>query len=365
MAESRQCISVLIADSTPMGTELLAGAVERDPHFQIIRALAGDAELMQVASQVRPEVAVISAGLGGDASKGCEIARELRLASPATKAILLMDHRHREVVVEAFRAGARGVFCRAGSIEELCKCIDRVWRGQIWAGCNEITYVLDALVQAAPLKLAPLGTALLSRREKEVVRYVAEGMSNREIAGRLKLSEHTIKNYLFRIFDKLGVSSRAELVFLAFSSPAELVATDAQNASSVQIPEEDTAAFVWCSKAADRFTTAQFLLGQMYRDGRGTGKDAVAAYMWSEIAEATARRRLQACVKSAERLAPELDAAELAEAKRRAAEWLKSNSSELAGKPAARKPEAIPTISRLTSNKAAAKRKRVPDTPAA
>jgi DNA-binding NarL/FixJ family response regulator len=360
MAESRQGISVLIADSTPMGTELLAGAVERDSKFHIIRSIAGDGELMQVAAQERPVVAVISAGLSGDASKGCEIARELQLASRATKTILLMDHPHRELVVEAFRAGARGVFCRAGSIEELCKCIDRVSRGQIWAGCNEIKYVLDALVQATPLKLAPLGMTLLSRREKEVVRYVAEGLSNREIAGRLKLSEHTIKNYLFRIFDKLGVSSRAELVFLAFSSPAELVNPDAQNASSVQIPEEDVAAFVWCSKAADRFTTAQFLLGQMYRDGRGTEKDPVAAYMWFQIAEATTRRRLQASVKSAEQLASELDAGELAEAKRRAAEWLKLNSSELAGRQAAGKQEVIPTTSRLASNPPAARRKRIP-----
>jgi DNA-binding NarL/FixJ family response regulator len=302
-------------------------------------------------------VAVISAGLSGESSKGCEIARELQLASPSTRTILLMDHPHREVVVEAFRAGARGVFCRAGSIEDLCKCIDRVSRGQIWAGCNEIKYVLDALIQGAPPKMAPLGTTLLSRREKEVVRHVAEGLSNREIAGRLKLSEHTIKNYLFRIFDKLGVASRAELVFLAFSSPAELVNPEAQNASSLQIPDEEGAAFIWCSKAADRFTTAQFMLGQMYRDGRGTDKDPIAAYMWFQIAEATSRRRLQASVNSAERLASELDAGELAEAKRRAAEWLKLNSSELAGNKLALPRERIATTPGSASNKPALKRK--------
>jgi DNA-binding NarL/FixJ family response regulator len=357
MADKRQCISVLIADSTPMATELLAGAVERDPRFQIIRSIAGDAQLMQIAAELRPAVAVISAGLSDDSSNGCEIARELQLASPSTKAILLMDHLHREVVVEAFRAGARGVFCRAGSIEDLCKCIDRVSRGQIWAGCNEIKYALDALVQATPPKLAPLGTTLLSQREKEVVRYVAEGLSNREIAGRLKLSEHTIKNYLFRIFDKLGVSNRAELVFLAFSSPAELVNPDVQN--SVQIPEEDGAAFAWCSKAADKFTTAQFMLGQMYRDGRGTEKDPIAAYMWFTIAEATSRRRLQACLKSGERLVPELDAVELAEAKRRASEWLKLNSSELASSKPVLERERIPTNSKPASDKPVLKRKRI------
>ena len=62
------------------------------------------------------------------------------------------------------------------------------------------------------------GAALLSRREQEVVRCVAEGLSNREIAQRLGLTEHTVKNYLFRIFDKLGVSSRVELILYAVSS---------------------------------------------------------------------------------------------------------------------------------------------------
>jgi len=61
------------------------------------------------------------------------------------------------------------------------------------------------------------GAALLSRREQEVVRCVAEGLSNREIAQRLGLTEHTVKNYLFRIFDKLGVSKRVEVVLYAYS----------------------------------------------------------------------------------------------------------------------------------------------------
>jgi len=70
------------------------------------------------------------------------------------------------------------------------------------------------------------GAALLSRREIEVVRCVAEGLSNREIAQRLGLTEHTVKNYLFRIFDKLGVSKRVEVVLYAYSlgSLAEVTA---------------------------------------------------------------------------------------------------------------------------------------------
>src|SRR5262249_5361294 len=78
--------------------------------------------------------------------------------------------------------------------------------------------LLEALGEALPLRVIDArGTALLSRREQEVVRCVAEGLSNREIAQRLGLTEHTVKNYLFRIFDKLGVSKRVEVVLYAYS----------------------------------------------------------------------------------------------------------------------------------------------------
>jgi DNA-binding NarL/FixJ family response regulator len=130
-------------------------------------------------------------------------------------------------VVEAFRTGARGVFCRSESLTSLARCIQCVSEGQIWANSKELRYLLEALGEALPLRVVDTrGAALLSRREIEVVRCVAEGLSNREIAQRLGLTEHTVKNYLFRIFDKLGVSKRVEVVLYAYSlgSMAEVTA---------------------------------------------------------------------------------------------------------------------------------------------
>jgi DNA-binding NarL/FixJ family response regulator len=131
---------------------------------------------------------------------------------------MLIDASEHKQVVEAFRAGARGVFCRSESLTSLAKCIQCVSEGQIWANSRELRYLLEALGEAMPLRVIDArGTALLSRRELEVVRCVAEGLSNREIAHRLGLTEHTVKNYLFRIFDKLGVSKRVEVVLYAYS----------------------------------------------------------------------------------------------------------------------------------------------------
>jgi DNA-binding NarL/FixJ family response regulator len=132
------------------------------------------------------------------------------------RVIMLLDASERASVVEAFRAGARGVFCRTEPMETLAKCITCAHRGQVWANSQELEYLLEALSEAMSMRSADNDLSLLTKRERDVVLCVAEGLSNREIAHRLKLTEHTVKNYLFRVFDKLGVSSRVEVVLYAF-----------------------------------------------------------------------------------------------------------------------------------------------------
>lgn len=91
-------------------------------------------------------------------------------------------------------------------------------KGQIWANSHELQFILDALAEAAPLRLVDAkGVKLLTKREQEVVNLVAEGFKNSEISHNLSLSGHTVKNYLFRVFEKLGISSRSELILYALS----------------------------------------------------------------------------------------------------------------------------------------------------
>ena len=131
---------------------------------------------------------------------------------------MLLDTTDRDLVVDAFRAGARGVFCRGYSFKALPKCIRRVHEGQVWVSNLELEFLLDLLICVKPLKpRSSGGMALLTPREKDVVALAAEGMRNQEIADRLNVTEHTVRNYMFRIFDKLGISSRVELVLYAFS----------------------------------------------------------------------------------------------------------------------------------------------------
>ena len=127
---------------------------------------------------------------------------------------MLMNHTTHELVINAFRAGARGVFSRQLPMTEFLDCIEHVGKGYIWAGKQETSSLLEAFKSIpAPNVLSANDSPSLTTRELQVVQCAAKGMTNKAIASELRLSEHTVKNYLFRAFEKLGVSSRVELLF--------------------------------------------------------------------------------------------------------------------------------------------------------
>jgi two-component system nitrate/nitrite response regulator NarP len=131
---------------------------------------------------------------------------------------MLLDLAERDLAIDAFRTGARGVFTRAYSFSALPKCICAVHRGEVWVSKEQIEWLLELIMRLRPLQIVkPGGTALLTRREQDIVRLVAEGMRNEEISRKLNVTEHTIRNYLSHIFDKLGMSSRVELVLYTLS----------------------------------------------------------------------------------------------------------------------------------------------------
>jgi DNA-binding NarL/FixJ family response regulator len=88
-----------------------------------------------------------------------------------------------------------------------------VHRGQVWVNSENLGYLLEAFGKAMPFRFDESdGAKLLTKRERDVARLVADGLTNREVSKQLGLSEHTVRNYLLKVFDKLGVSTRVELV---------------------------------------------------------------------------------------------------------------------------------------------------------
>ncbi len=130
---------------------------------------------------------------------------------------MLLASREPNLIVDAFRCGAHGVVFRDEPLEVLGKCIHAVNGGQVWANSQLLGYLLEALTHATHFHLRDgRYMGLLSKREIDIVQLVAEGLTNRAVSAELRLSEHTVRNYLFRIFDKLGVSTRVELVLYCF-----------------------------------------------------------------------------------------------------------------------------------------------------
>jgi DNA-binding NarL/FixJ family response regulator len=142
--------------------------------------------------------------------------------------VMILDSSKATTVVDAFRAGATGIFSRDQSSELLCKCIHAVHRGQVWASSKELHLVIEVLGSTQqPAKSVRLGRpGLLTKREEGVVHLVAEGLTNRDISHQLNLSEHTVRNYLFRIFNKVGTSNRLELALYAIDRRGGLAGSD-------------------------------------------------------------------------------------------------------------------------------------------
>jgi len=213
-------MGVLIADSNQMQAQLLTSALRRRPEFRVNHCLMDSVSIAQAVSAKLPRVALLSVNSPHNIPDTVMILRRFHLSYPELPKVVLADSCDRELVVSAFRSGARGIFTITDSnLRSLCKCLIRVAAGQVWLNTQQLNFLMDLISEVPSLRVINAsGRPLLTPREEQVVALVAEGLGNREIARELNLSEHTIKKYLFRIFEKLGVSSRVELVLYAMNN---------------------------------------------------------------------------------------------------------------------------------------------------
>lgn len=217
---SSESISVLIADSNRMEVQLLSGALRRRPEFHVSTCQMDTPSILQSVSSKPPRIALLSPPSPANISEIVTTLRGFHVPHPEIPKVLLIDAWDRDLVVSAFRSGARGIFTITDSnLRLLCKCLMRVAAGQVWINGEQLDCLLDLISEVPSLRVVNSGgKPILTPREEQVVALVAEGLSNREIAQELNLSEHTIKKYLFRIFEKLGISTRVELVLYALNN---------------------------------------------------------------------------------------------------------------------------------------------------
>lgn len=207
-------VTVVVVEPSRIACQLMSNVLKHSSHrFNVVGCASETASAVSLLRQEQPQVALVSANLREGPEAGFEVLRAVHGMGQQSFGIALLDHARPDMIVEAFRAGVHGVFCREEPLEGLFNCIQSVAQGQIWVDNKELSYLLDVLAHSAkPRSVGIKLDKLVTRSEEAVIRLVNDGLTNREIARYLNLSEHTVRNYLFRVFEKLGVSSRVELV---------------------------------------------------------------------------------------------------------------------------------------------------------
>ena len=212
-------IGVLVADSNQMQCQLLVGALRRRSEFRVHSCGVDMNLILRALANFQVDVILMNADHPKLAGQDMANVRRLHLAYPQIAKVLVLSESNRDSVVNAFRSGVKGLFCFADyPFRLLCKCIQSVHQGQVWANSQQLQYLVETVTHVPSLRVVNAhGVGLLTPREEQVVALVADGFSNREVARELGLSEHTVKKYVFHIFDKLGMSSRVELALYAVS----------------------------------------------------------------------------------------------------------------------------------------------------
>ena len=200
-------IRILVADDHPMLREGLVAVLSTQPDFDIIGEAADGAEVMRLAEALRPDVILLDLEMPD--VDGVAALEGLRDAVSAARAIVFTAYDTDERILRSLRAGARGYLLKGASRQEIFDAVRTVHAGGSLLEPGVTTRLLDHVREGGEQ------TEPLTPRELEVLALISEGLHNSEIAGRLFVTERTVKFHVSSILAKLGADNRTEAVALA------------------------------------------------------------------------------------------------------------------------------------------------------
>lgn len=198
-------ISILIVDDHPVVREGLAAMLSVVDRFTVVGEAATGIEAVREAARTHPDVAIIDLEL--PPTDGIATIRDVRACSPQTRVLVFTAFRNDERVMGALKAGAHGYVLKGTPRHQLFEAIETVHR-------NKTSYQSE-VAQVVFRQASMRGRSLLTDRQQAIVRLLAEGMSNREMATALQIRERTVKYHLAALFDRLGVNNRTEALVVA------------------------------------------------------------------------------------------------------------------------------------------------------
>jgi RNA polymerase sigma factor (sigma-70 family) len=201
-------IRVLLADDHTMFREMLRIALSRQPDIQVVGEAGDGRELIERASRTRPDVALVDYKMPF-VRNFTALLEELRHEHPEVKVLVLSGFESSDIATRAANGGARGYLLKTTRLDTVTEAIRTVADEGIWIDPNLPRNTFDVFQRNTSVRNAQAdGLEDLTRREREVLTCVAAGISNREIAKKLSISEQTVKTHLTRIFAKLQVTNR-------------------------------------------------------------------------------------------------------------------------------------------------------------
>ena len=210
-------VRIVVADDHEVVRAGFAALLDTQPDFTVLGIASDGAQAVQMSRELRPDVILMDVRMPG--TDGIEATRQLTAAAVGPRVIILTTFDLDEYVYDALCAGASGFLLKDVTAERLFEAVRVVAAGEALLAPTVTRRLISEFARLRPPAAAPSVTVTgLTARETEVLRLLAEGLSNPEIAGRLVITEETVKTHVSRVLHKLALRDRAQAVVLAYES---------------------------------------------------------------------------------------------------------------------------------------------------
>ncbi|WP_020474874.1 response regulator [Zavarzinella formosa] len=201
-------IRILLTDDRAVVREGLKSLINAQPDMEVIDAADG-VEAVEKCEELDPDLVVVDMSMPG--LNGVQVTTRLREACHNRKVLILTVHEEEGYLRQLLMAGGSGYVLKRGATTELVQAIRAVASGGTYLDPAVTTQVVNTIVRPT-ISPAEMAGVVLSERETEVLRFVAQGYSNKEVAAKLRLSVKTVETYKARSMEKLGMHSRVDIV---------------------------------------------------------------------------------------------------------------------------------------------------------